>query len=351
LKYLILVVFTLIILVGNAYQGYGQTTDSWYYFTSIAFSPDGKQLAAGTLVGIVKIWDTDSWQDVKTLPKISKEIHDISLLNYSPDGKFLIASANETHIIVWDTKLWKKQLYFRAHKKISLINVSPDSRYIITADREEEHVLKAWDLITGKELWKIDELYVKSMSISSDGTYLAVLGWGHSFIDLYDMKSLQKIKNTSEMTNTIKPQYGTYLGDFYYVVFIPNSHTLLIAYTDGIMVVNLDEGMSKILAYYNYYDGRTGGTDYLIASPDGKFCAFGLGWNGKENISVAVYNNMDQKMELGLAGDSIITSAAFSPDSKFVAAAGHNTCQIQLWDMATGKLIITLGKLCKRTGK
>jgi WD40 repeat protein/class 3 adenylate cyclase/tRNA A-37 threonylcarbamoyl transferase component Bud32 len=70
------------------------------YAASLAFSPDGRQLAAGTNSGKVLLLDA---QDGERLgPAIEVGKHEISPVSFSPDGRLLAASSADETATVWD---------------------------------------------------------------------------------------------------------------------------------------------------------------------------------------------------------------------------------------------------------
>ena len=56
----------------------------------LAFSPDGKRLATASLDGTCKVWDTDTWQEVKSLPANGKTF---TAVVWRRDGKLLAAGS------------------------------------------------------------------------------------------------------------------------------------------------------------------------------------------------------------------------------------------------------------------
>lgn len=71
-----------------------QIGDSNSFFTSASFSPDGRLLAIGGPFQQAQIWDTQTWQVVATLR------YPAPAVAFSPDGKWLAASRS------WDIDLW-----------------------------------------------------------------------------------------------------------------------------------------------------------------------------------------------------------------------------------------------------
>jgi WD40 repeat protein len=65
---------------------------------SVAFSPDGKTLASGSLDGTVKLWDAQAGQELATLKGHTGEVHSVA---FSPDGKTLASASWDNTVKLW----------------------------------------------------------------------------------------------------------------------------------------------------------------------------------------------------------------------------------------------------------
>jgi WD40 repeat protein len=93
---------------------------------AIAYSPDGKILAAGTQSATIKIWDAQTGKELRVLGGQDEAVESVA---FSPDGLILASGGRDGALILWDTKSWK------AKRKIKLNNAmvrsvafSPDSK-------------------------------------------------------------------------------------------------------------------------------------------------------------------------------------------------------------------------------
>ena len=68
---------------------------------SVAFSPDGKRLASGSIDGKVKVWDALSGQETLTLKGHSDGVNSVA---FSPDGKRLASGSADQTVKLWDAQ-------------------------------------------------------------------------------------------------------------------------------------------------------------------------------------------------------------------------------------------------------
>jgi WD40 repeat protein len=65
----------------------------------LAFSPDGKTLAAGSLSGVIYLWEVGT---TKPRAVFTGHRNEIASLDFSPDGARLISGSSDTTALIWD---------------------------------------------------------------------------------------------------------------------------------------------------------------------------------------------------------------------------------------------------------
>ncbi|KAF7921874.1 uncharacterized protein EAE97_011165 [Botrytis byssoidea] len=157
--------------------------------TAIAFSPDSKQIASGSLREIIKLWDNITGNLQKTFIGHS---HLVRTIVFSPDGKQITSGSDDKTIKLWDATTGNLRKTFIGHSHwATAIKFSPDGKRI--ASGSLYGVIKLWDAITGdlqKTLTGHSDS-VTAIAFSPDGK-LIMSGSNDETIKLWDIaKALQ----------------------------------------------------------------------------------------------------------------------------------------------------------------
>src|SRR5262249_13204498 len=113
---------------------------------SLAFGPDGQQLATASLDQTVKVWDLATGQERLTLK------NNANVVAFSPDGRRLATGGDDSLVKIWDPQAPDKELYSLAgHKnKVLQLAFSPDGRRL--ASTGADHLVILWDVTRGQRL-------------------------------------------------------------------------------------------------------------------------------------------------------------------------------------------------------
>jgi len=319
---------------------------------SVAFSPDGKTLAAGSGFGIgsgVVLWDVGRRERLadKLLAVGEGGVRSVA---FSPDGKTLAAGYGQDlggiggGVVLWDVgrreRLADKPLPV-AEGDVQSVAFSPDGKTLAAGHgRERESIcgVVVWDVGRRERLadkrFAVAEGRVTSVAFSPDGKTLAagyLGGKGTCGVVLWDVGRRERLAD--------KPLAAGY-GGVWSVAFSANGRTLAAGYggdDKGGAVLLWDVGRRERLADKPLAVAE-GDVRSVSFSPDGKTLA--AVYLRDEGSGVLLW---DVGRRERLAGKPLadaegeVRSVAFSPDGKTLAAGygygGHSGGGVMLWDM------------------
>lgn len=266
------------------------------FVNTIAFSPNGKQILSGSADKTLKLWDTVTGKEISSWP-----VPGIQSVAFSPDGKWLAAGrqANEDKTLkIWDVTAGKETASLPDES--AAITFSPDSQLLISASYKSVQI---WDVNTHKMNRSLDghSQMVTSVAISPNGKQV-VSGGTDRTVKLWDIVTGQLLHTFTGHTASINS-----------VAFSPNGKWIVSAGFDGYL--NWWDAQTKKLIYSSVLDNDG---EYLNWTPDGYFdgsrnsghlVAFVQGLQGYAPDQFAIkYNRPDILLQrMGYPDQNLIT--------------------------------------------
>ncbi len=200
---------------------------------ALAFSPDGKFLAVGTMIGV---W----WYDVSTWSPIAlweTERGVISALAFSPNGQRLSTGNLDGEIKIWDvqigsciTKIQRPRQRSRPSftSELAINQIVSSGKYIAVSSKVNG-VIYIWHSDTGEQIAKLStepEIALEKrrnvprpLCFSPDGHLLACASPADTagdtdFIALWDMKTLEHIASIRDYTTQVDTLCFSPCGNF-----------------------------------------------------------------------------------------------------------------------------------------
>jgi len=198
---------------------------------------------------------------------------------FSPDGKTLASGYWNAQVKLWDVASGRERATLSGqHNAVGSVAFSPDGKYLVSGSFGPDENLKVWDVATGKELISLKPGQAQIRSLAfAPDGKTLATGGSNETVKLWDVATWQE-------RLTLSGQSGWVCS----VAFSPDSKTL----------ASVAAGTIKL------WD--------LAANP--------------------------VRCRLQLPGDYAV---AFAPDGKTLAAGSANGAPLRLWDVGTGRAIIT----------
>lgn len=140
-------------------------------WTSVAFSPDGKMLATGGQGSAIHLWDVSTGESLREIPAVSGYI---SVLAFSPDGQQLAAGSFVGSAAVWDVTTGERLTEFRQHQtRVNSVAFSPDGQLVVSGGGDNK--ARVWNAVTGEEILVLEgpTFFVEDVEFSLDGSLIA----------------------------------------------------------------------------------------------------------------------------------------------------------------------------------
>lgn len=228
------------------------------YIDSLAFSPDGRYLVAGHADGTIPIWDTADGRLVTTLSSAAGVgLHRINVA-FSPNGKLLAAGAhlgNVGVVSVWSFPSLIRTARFENLDSLTGIAFSPSSVLAVAARGEKGDEVRLWDSATSRWLPPIPEwAFPGAIAFSPDDRYIAIGAGSGNDITIWDWRTAERVADLKGHTYMVMA-----------LVFNPDGRVVASAGADDTIRLWSTESWKEVRQYSAWRNGAYN----LAFYPDG----------------------------------------------------------------------------------
>src|SRR5205085_4430696 len=167
--------------------------------TAVAWSPDGKRIASGSLDTTVQVWDATTGNHSSIY---RGHTADVAAVAWSPDSKLIASGSYDKTVQVWNASTGEVLYTYNGYNvKAAKLNPakgvlpdlildvawSPDGKRMVAVTQEycgdECGVLLFWDAATGRNISFYPDAPVFALAWSPDSKYI-VTGVGYASADV-----------------------------------------------------------------------------------------------------------------------------------------------------------------------
>ncbi|HUF05615.1 MAG TPA: caspase family protein [Aridibacter sp.] len=323
---------------------------------SLVFSPDGRLLAAaGFDEKSISLWELATSRKIET-SLTRRNFSGIYRPSFSPDGRFLVFGN-----ALWDVENRRNAMFLGERGDFAGAAFSNDGAILALSRRAE---IELWDLPSGTELGPLRGRaeWIEELSFSKDGRFLGSSD-SSGALRLWEIERIGESKLLDSKDDFI-----------YHFVFSPDGRTLASHQMGriGYSVKLWDIGSGKAISTFETDDRL----ETLSFSPSGRFLISGsevrdlntgkkvelpTAKRGEPGISISSDESwvaiIDRwaanefrpllklreirtgaEKELENPGEDLAGPLAFSPDGRFLAAAGSENPYLVVWNTGSGRV-------------
>ncbi len=292
--------------------------------TAVAFSPNGKWLAAGAY-GQITLWDLQAARPAKVLTNVLGAVNDV---RFSPDGKLLAAAGGQPSakgdLRVYQVSDWRLLANLNGHQDtVFSVAFSPDGKHLASASFDK--TVKLWKITSGSNVVQERAFthhsdFVYSIAFSPDGQWLVSASKDRS------------VKMVDLATGKTRFTFGGMEQDVLAVAVSPDGKSVISAGLE----LGLHWWEAKTGKRVRVQNGHSLAVNEICFNKDGRKVI-----SAGSDQTIRIWDGALGGLQRTITVGSVVYAIAIDPDGKRIASGSFDG-RVSLWDSATGRHLVTL---------
>ena len=282
---------------------------------SVAVSPDGQIIASGDEANLIKLWNRNTGQEIRSLAGHSGGVVGLA---FSPDGEWLASGSTDETVKLWQWGTGALNATLSGHSGVvTSVAFSRDGEWL--ASGSSDNTCRLWEAKTGQGQATIEQSDdVVSVEFSPDNRFLTILStWEIALYNL-DTKEARRLK--MDAGNAARAS----------LAISPDGETLAVGTQDGaIELWDVRTGSCRHTFSAHKSSFLDGAIESIAFSPNGEILASGGANNSDKTIKL--WNPTTCELRQTLEGHQKgISALAFSPDGQTLISGSYDQT-VRIW--------------------